>query len=138
MWKFLPAELNILTLFQTTCLPHLHWTCCVRSMKVSKPFKWIVQTTKRFTGVTLVSVPLVTACVHPPPFFRYESHTLFVKIFARTNFRTPSTKHQNSVLIFAQFRANILLKQHFYIILFQNMKFKNFRVDKFSRTCKKL
>ena len=37
--------------------------------------------------------------------------TLFVEILARIYFRAPSTKPQNSVLIFAQFRANILLKQ---------------------------
>ena len=40
------------------------------------------------------------------------------QILARIYFRAPWTKHQNSVLIFAQFRANILLKQHFYTIDF--------------------
>ena len=66
-----------------------------------------------------------------------ETNLSIIEIFARIYFRAPSTKDQNSVPIFAQFRANILLKHNFCIILFQNMKFKNFRADKFSRTCKK-
>ena len=70
--------------------------------------------------------------------FSRTSSARKLEIFARIYFRAPSTKHQNSVLIFAQFRANILLTQHFCTRLFQNMKLKNFRADKFSRTGKKL
>ena len=45
-----------------------------------------------------------------------------IEISAQIYFRTHSKKKQNSVLIFAQFRANILLKEHFCTRLFQNMK----------------
>ena len=46
-------------------------------------------------------------------------YTLFVKILPRTNFCTPSIKVQNSVLIFAQFRAKFWLKQLFCIAFFK-------------------
>ena len=42
--------------------------------------------------------------------------TFFVEISALIFFRAPSTKVQNSVLIFAQFRANFWLKQHFCMV----------------------
>ena len=44
-----------------------------------------------------------------------------VHVARQIYFRAPSTKYQNLVLVFAQFRANILLKQHFYTRLFQNI-----------------
>ena len=77
---------------------------------------------------------------------------LFVQFFARTNFRALRLREKfsrglifahfpqninNSVLLFAPFGTNCKLKQLFCTAFFQNIKFKMFCADKFSRTCHK-
>ena len=49
--------------------------------------------------------------------FRTDKFSRTSDLFSRT-----LHKHQNSVLIFAQFRANVLLTQHFCTRLFQNSR----------------
>ena len=91
---------------------------------VSGKLAVVYQITLRISSVDLHMVSL---------YFLYATWllTLFVEIFARTNFCAlrlsenkiyfcaPSIKVQNSVLIFAQFRANFWLKQLFCIYFFK-------------------
>ena len=59
-------------------------------------------------------------------FMTMNNNTLFVLIFARIYFRAPFTKIRNSVLIFAQFRANCWLKALFCIAFFKIWSLKIF------------